>query len=417
VKKFTSQLDHMPAKFGVLGAANIARKNCRAIFLAPNCELVAVASRTLAKAEQFVAEHNFENVTAYGSYEELLDNNQINCIYIPLPTTEHIKWVSLAASRGKHVLCEKPVAKNSGELATILATCQENGVIFMDGVMFHHHNRMRELFRSLHDPFFVSEAVRVQSSFSFRGNEDFFSNNIRAKSTADPLGALGDLGWYNIRLALLAFSKYSPQDFGSAMSAKTTTGFYKNLQFPLTPPICHATASAWNSDNTVPFDCSGRVTFGRHIEGNIQREKCLVFESSFLLPLRQNYEIVSLASQTDGNICDRIYRCEDFVIPANPNEASFSLLHQPPVGSLSNRDTLQIGSRVEVRTDGAIEQEVSMMTEFARIVLEGDFENARIWSRLSMATQLITDAAMISIMSNGEKVEVNKESWLSVALP
>lgn len=89
----------------------------------------------------------------------------------------------------------------------MLAACEAANVQFMDGVMFMHHARMQKMDAFLRgDPYNdFGEVQRVTSGFSFMGNEDFFKSNIRASSSGDPLGCLGDLGWYCVRFGLFAF--------------------------------------------------------------------------------------------------------------------------------------------------------------------------------------------------------------------
>ena len=101
----------------------------------------------------------------------------------------------------------KPVARSAEELEVMLAACAEAGVQFMDGVMFMHHARMSKMDTFLRgDPYGdFGEVQRVTSGFSFMGDEDFFKSNIRASSSGDPLGCLGDLGWYCVRFGLFAF--------------------------------------------------------------------------------------------------------------------------------------------------------------------------------------------------------------------
>jgi predicted dehydrogenase len=195
-------------RFGIIGCAGIAKKNVLAIKRSHSCKVVAVASRSLDKAVKFI-EDNFlskEEVTAYGSYDELLASSSVDAVYIPLPTVLHLQWVTRAAEAGKHVLLEKPTAPSLGELKEIIAVCQKHNVIFMDGVMYMHHDRTKKLFHTLWtDPLF-QPVQRVQSSFTFHGDSNFLAGgNSRTSSSGDPLGALGDLGWYCIRLGIMAF--------------------------------------------------------------------------------------------------------------------------------------------------------------------------------------------------------------------
>jgi hypothetical protein len=120
-----------------MGCASIAKKNVRMMLLSPSASVKAVASRSLEKAEAFVAEQALGDCAeAIEGYDALLARADIDAVYIPLPTTLHIEWVVKAAKAKKHVLVEKPVAINAAELATMIEACEANGVQLMDGVMF-----------------------------------------------------------------------------------------------------------------------------------------------------------------------------------------------------------------------------------------------------------------------------------------
>ena len=100
--------------WGIMGTANIARWcTIPGMKQAENCRLYAIAGRSLAKAQAFAAEYGFEK--AYGSYDELLADDAVQAVYIPLPNDFHLPWVTKALEAGKHVLCEKPLALNAGE--------------------------------------------------------------------------------------------------------------------------------------------------------------------------------------------------------------------------------------------------------------------------------------------------------------
>lgn len=131
-----------PIKFGILGCADIARKVSRAIILSPNSNLYAVGSRSLEKAVKFAKENGFpESAKVYGSYEAVLDDPDVDAVYMPLPTSLHVKWAVLAAQKKKHLLLEKPVALNVKELDVILEAVESSGVQFMDSTMWMHNPR------------------------------------------------------------------------------------------------------------------------------------------------------------------------------------------------------------------------------------------------------------------------------------
>ena len=140
--------------WGLISCANIANKNVHAIELSRNSNLVAIASRSIDKAIAFAAENDlFKTVRLYSSYQDLLDDSNVHAVYLPLPTTLHLEWAIKAANAKKHILIEKPAALDSTELMLIIQACRLNNVIFMDGVMFMHHDRTNLLRRCLRDPF------------------------------------------------------------------------------------------------------------------------------------------------------------------------------------------------------------------------------------------------------------------------
>jgi predicted dehydrogenase len=179
---------------------DIARKNIRAIKASTNCEIVAIASRSIDKANKYCIDNEINDVIKYGNYDELLLSDTIDAVYIPLPTSLHLEYAIKACNNKKHILLEKPCALNSIELSQIIDAANLNNVLFMDGVMFMHHNRLENMMRSFHQNHLIVN--RVNSSFAFNGNNEFLKTNIRNNSSCDPLGALGDLGWYCIRLGI-----------------------------------------------------------------------------------------------------------------------------------------------------------------------------------------------------------------------
>lgn len=161
IPQSTATADVIQRRWGIIGTAGIAKKNARAICDSGHGLLVAVGSRDIDRAVEFVksinqANNNDENheskkkikldtnvkvikgVKCYGSYEDLLndkDNLQLDSVYIPLPTIMHFEWVIKAAARGLNVLLEKPVAISTHELLTMVAMCDHRNVIYMDGTM------------------------------------------------------------------------------------------------------------------------------------------------------------------------------------------------------------------------------------------------------------------------------------------
>lgn len=122
-------------KWGVLGTASIAQ-GCTipGMKMAEHCELTAIAGRSLEKAENFKERFGFEK--AYGSYEELLADKDVQAVYIPLPNSLHYEWCMKAMKAGKHVLCEKPLTGSKKEAEELFAAARENGVLLMEAFAY-----------------------------------------------------------------------------------------------------------------------------------------------------------------------------------------------------------------------------------------------------------------------------------------
>jgi len=129
-------------KIGILGVARIS--SLALIDPAkelPTVDIVAVASRTLSKAQQFAKKHNIAR--AYGSYEELLKDKEIEAVYIPLPNSMHHEWSIKAMQSGKHVLCEKPLASNEQEALEMKNEAEKCKVVLVEAFHYRYHPLIR----------------------------------------------------------------------------------------------------------------------------------------------------------------------------------------------------------------------------------------------------------------------------------
>jgi len=194
-------------RWGFLSTAGIAKKNWRAISRSEEGVVRAVASRDVNSAQRFIDEcqGNCPFGTApeaFGSYQAMLDSKDIDAVYIPLPTGIRKEWILAAAKSGKHILAEKPAALSAADVEEILDVCKANGVQYMDGVMFMHSQRLPQLRETLKSPSGIGAIKRIATQFSFNGDQEFRTKNIRSNSQYEPHGSLGDLGWYTIRMIL-----------------------------------------------------------------------------------------------------------------------------------------------------------------------------------------------------------------------
>ena len=127
-----------PVRWGILGAANIGvRKVIPAMQRGERSVVLAIASRDLAKAQAAATELGIAR--AYGSYEELLADPEIEAIYNPLPNHLHVPWTIRAAEAGKHVLCEKPIALSASEARQLLDVCARTGMQIGEAFMVRNH--------------------------------------------------------------------------------------------------------------------------------------------------------------------------------------------------------------------------------------------------------------------------------------
>mgnify|MGYP002627190277 CR=1 FL=1 len=188
-------------RWGVLGTADIARgQTIPGMLLAENCQLYAIAGRSLEKAESFKSQFGFEK--AYGSYDALLADPQVEAVYIPLPNHLHCPWTLKALEAGKHVLCEKPLAGTEQEVRGMIDAANRSGVYLM------------EAFAYLHSPYVAMLKQDIDSGVigDIRYIESAFLGGIKAPDDVRMFkeyygGSMYDLGCYPLSLTLWLMGK------------------------------------------------------------------------------------------------------------------------------------------------------------------------------------------------------------------
>ena len=188
-----------PVRWGVLGAGNFAQKvSLPGMKRGPLTEIVALASRDIAKAQ--AAAEALGIPRAYGSYEELLADPEIEVVYNPLPNHMHVDWSARAARAGKHVLCEKPVALDAADAETLIAVQRETGKLICEAFMIRYHPQWRQA-RDWVQSGRIGELLSVQTAFCYFNRD---ATNIRNRKDVGG-GALYDIGCYCIQSARYAF--------------------------------------------------------------------------------------------------------------------------------------------------------------------------------------------------------------------
>ena len=239
-------------------------------------------------------------------------------------------------------------------LHDILAACDRNRVQFMDGVMFNHNPRLDHLQTVLGDPERIGPIRRITSVFNFLGTGDFRETNVRAQNNLEPLGCLGDLGWYCIRFSLWAMGWKLPLEATGRILA--------------------------GGKDCAPLDFSGELFFADGVSA--------AFHCSFLAQ-GQQWAVVSGAQGT--------IRVPDFVLPISENEAAWEINYQPvPKAGLD----LYLATPTTARS-----QEAVMFRNFARQVRTGSLNPQ--WPEMALKTQRVTDACMASARAAGSLMKVD----------
>jgi len=357
-------------RWGILGTAGIARKNWKAIRHAGNARLVAVASRDPARARAFIDECQADvplnpPPAACGAYEELLARKDVDAVYVPLPTGVRKEWVLKAAAAGKHVLCEKPCGATAADVRAMTEACARAGVQFMDGVMFMHSARLPQLRQVLDDGQTVGPLRRIASQFTFLADDTFLKQNIRARSDLEPLGCLGDLGWYNLRFTLWVMKEQMPRRVSGRLLAAHDPG-------------------------QVPMEFSGELFFADGVSAS--------FYCSFITENQQWAHV----SGTRGYA-----HLDDFVLPFFGAEVGFTT--NKPTFTVSGcefamESRLRRHAAAEYSNSSPRSQEANLIRDFSTIVTSGKLEPR--WAEQALKTQTVLDACLASARADGRLVDV-----------
>ena len=176
-------------KWGILGTANICTYGTiPGMKLSESCEMYAIAGRNPEKAQNFKEKYGFTK--AYGSYDELIADKDIQAIYVPLPNNIHLKWVKACLKAGKHVLCEKPLALNADEVTEMFATASECGVHLMEAYAYLHSPYVISLQNDIKSGI-IGDVDYIESAFITQGYKEDFRLHKEYGG-----GALYDLGCY-----------------------------------------------------------------------------------------------------------------------------------------------------------------------------------------------------------------------------
>lgn len=238
-------------RWGVLSTAKIGRtKVIPAIQTSNLGEVVAICSRELTSAQQAAVELGIAK--AYGSYEELLADPEIDAIYNPLPNHLHVPWSVKALNAGKHVLCEKPLGLNAADLQPLLDAATANPQLkVMEAFMYRFHPQWQKALQLVQQGQ-IGKVRQVHSHFSYNNHEP---ENIR-NAIAMGGGALMDIGCYCISLARLLYQSEPLRVLGQI---KTYPGYEVD---------CFVSGILEFAEGTATFNASTKVEGNQYMEAS-----------------------------------------------------------------------------------------------------------------------------------------------------
>lgn len=263
-------------RWGILGCANIAIHSViPGLLRSETAEVTAIASRGIEKAE--AAAKQFGIPRAYGDYESLLQDPDVEAVYIPLPNHLHREWTIKAAQAGKHVLCEKPIALTAQEAEEMAAACEEAGVLLAEAFMYRHHPRYDRL-KDLLGENVIGEVRLMRSGFTFNNAKDL--GNVRYVKEWGG-GSLYDVGCYPLSVARMLMGQepeavtvhamFSPEHGDVDMSAAGTAEFAGGL--------------------SLLFDCGMWAAFRNNLE-IVGTEGTIELPNAFGIPGDRESEII-----------------------------------------------------------------------------------------------------------------------------
>jgi xylose dehydrogenase (NAD/NADP) len=213
-------------RWGIVSTAHINRKVIPGAQASPKVDLVGVASRDRARAEEYARQ--WEIPRAFGSYDAMLEDPDIEAVYISLPNTLHCEWSIRAVEAGKHVLCEKPMSRRVAEVEDAFDAAERAGRLLSEAFMYRHNPQTKRLAQLVEDGA-IGELRLVRSVFSYSLYDE---SNIRLQADVEG-GALMDVGCYDVSGTRL-FAGEPEHAYGEAWYGPTGTDwvFAGTLRFP-----------------------------------------------------------------------------------------------------------------------------------------------------------------------------------------
>ena len=216
-----------PLRWGILSTARINDEVIPAFDRLSNATLDAVASRNQDRAESYAKEKRIPK--SYGSYEDLLADDDIDCVYISLPNSLHASWAESALKAGKHVLCEKPLAATAAEAVRLFEVARANHRLLMEAFMYRHHPQTARV-KQLIAEGAIGRLQVIRMSFNFKTSDP--ASDIRYSAELAG-GALLDVGSYCVSFSTFVMDSAPLETRGLARIAASGVeeGFVGEMAF------------------------------------------------------------------------------------------------------------------------------------------------------------------------------------------
>jgi len=182
-------------RWGIIGPGNIANNFADGLKESFSGQLTAIASKNNERRESFGDKYNIDAALRFSSYDDLLNSENIDAVYISTPHTLHAEWTIKAAGKGKHVLCEKPGAVNFREGQQVIEAVRQAGVFYMEGFMYRCHPQIPALAKFIKEKK-IGEVKNIKSSFGFDMGKTIPESRLFRTDLAG--GAILDVGLYPI---------------------------------------------------------------------------------------------------------------------------------------------------------------------------------------------------------------------------
>ena len=184
----------MTTRWGILATGRIARTLANAVVASESSELAAVGSRTQAAADAFASD--YDGITAHGSYDALLEDDDVDAIYVSTPHPQHAEWTIKALEAGKAVLCEKPMGVNHAEVMAMVETAAFHNRFLMEAFMYRTHPQTAKVIELIRDGA-IGEVRQVNASHGFASP---FNPASRLHSNDLAGGGIMDVGCYPVSM-------------------------------------------------------------------------------------------------------------------------------------------------------------------------------------------------------------------------